>query len=125
MGFDQIGAVVEQRAEWNKMQRAMRNDLESVELRYAADPHKVNRAFSPFWRGSPSSELVPMHILQKYMGHKEISTTAMYYLAANDVHAERIRKAFSANKQPTPADSADAATVEDDEKPGSEYDEVA
>lgn len=42
------------------------------------------------------------------MGHAEITTTAKYYLVANDAHAARIREAFGATQKPHLADMADS-----------------
>lgn len=36
-----------------------------------------------------------MHVLKAYLGYAAIETTVRYYLAASDVHAERVRAAFA------------------------------
>ncbi len=59
------------------------------------------------------------------MGHADIKTTAMYYLAANDAHAERIRAAFGATQKPHLTDSTDSDGAQLDTKPASRYHEVA
>ena len=38
---------------------------------------------------------VPMHILQRLMGHADIATTARFYLGSSDGYAEQIRDALS------------------------------
>ena len=42
-----------------------------------------------------TADIVPMHVLKMYLGHADISTTARYYLAASNTHAERVRAAFA------------------------------
>ena len=43
--------------------------------------------------GTRTAEFVPMHVLQKWMGHKDISTTVRYYLGVPDRYAEIARQA--------------------------------
>ncbi len=41
------------------------------------------------------AEAVPMHVLQRLMGHADISTTARHYLGDLDTYRDRIRAALS------------------------------
>lgn len=50
--------------------------------------HDMRRTFS-----TRTADLVAMHVLQAYLGHADITTTARYYLGISDAHAERVRKA--------------------------------
>ena len=43
--------------------------------------------------GTHTAEIVPMHVLQKWMGHKDSSTTVRYYLGVPDRYAEIVRQA--------------------------------
>ncbi|MCP3903799.1 MAG: tyrosine-type recombinase/integrase [Planctomycetes bacterium] len=45
--------------------------------------------------GTWMSEAVPMHVLQRLMGHADISTTARFYLGTVDAYSDRIRNALS------------------------------
>ncbi len=50
--------------------------------------HDLRRTY-----GTRTAEFVPMHVLQKWMGHKDISTTVRYYLGVPDRYAEIVRQA--------------------------------
>ncbi len=50
--------------------------------------HDLRRTY-----GTRTAEFVPMHVLQKSMGHKDISTTVRYYLGVPDRYAEIVRQA--------------------------------
>ncbi len=56
--------------------------------------HDLRRTY-----GCRMAEVLPMHVLQRYMGHRDISTTAEFYLATQDHHAAKARAAFD---QPNP-----------------------
>lgn len=47
--------------------------------------------------GTWMAEAVPMHVLQRLMGHADITTTARHYLGDLDTYADRIRGALSIN----------------------------
>lgn len=49
--------------------------------------------------GTRMAEVVPMHVLQRWMGHQDIGTTARYYLGAEEEYAERARAALRTNGQ--------------------------
>lgn len=51
--------------------------------------HDLRRTY-----GSRMADVVPMHVLQKWMGHSDVSVTATYYLHQSDGHAEAARAAF-------------------------------
>ena len=53
--------------------------------------HDLRRSY-----GTRMADVVPMHVLMKWMGHSDISVTAKYYLDVSDQHAETARSAFSA-----------------------------
>ena len=53
--------------------------------------HDLRRSY-----GTRMADVVPMHVLMKWMGHSDISVTANYYLDVSDQHAETARSAFSA-----------------------------
>jgi len=48
--------------------------------------HDLRRTY-----GSRMADVVPMHVLQKWMGHSDISVTARFYLGQADRHAEAAR----------------------------------
>jgi len=48
-----------------------------------ASLHDYRKTFS-----TRTADIMPRHILQKYIGHANIETTARYDLAASDAHAE-------------------------------------
>ena len=54
--------------------------------------HDLRRTY-----GSRIADVVPMHVLQKWMGHSDISVTSRYYLSTVDHHAESARGAFAAD----------------------------
>ena len=53
--------------------------------------HDLRRSY-----GTRMADVVPMHVLMKWMGHSDISVTAKFYLDVSDQHAETARSAFSA-----------------------------
>ena len=74
-----------------------------------------------------TADLVPMHVLQQWSGHANISTTASFYLAVSDTHAQRVRAAF-ANANGKPDVNADVKPIlsaidhpQVDSKPPSRY----
>lgn len=44
--------------------------------------------------------VVPMHVLQKYMGRQDISTTAKFYLGVTNDVADRARSAVTLTARP-------------------------
>ena len=52
--------------------------------------HDLRRSY-----GTWMAEVVPMHVLQKYMGRQDISTTAKFYLGVTDDVADRARSAIA------------------------------
>ncbi len=54
--------------------------------------HDLRRSY-----GTRMADVVPMHVLMKWMGHSDISVTATYYLDVTDQHAETARGAFAAD----------------------------
>ena len=49
--------------------------------------------------GSRMADVVPMHVLQRWMGHSDVSVTAGYYLEIADHHAETARSSFGFESQ--------------------------
>jgi len=54
--------------------------------------HDLRRTF-----GTHAANRVPMHVLRSLMGHADISTTANFYLAVGDEHADSIRNMFDSH----------------------------
>ncbi len=54
--------------------------------------HDLRKTF-----GTWMAEAIPMHVLQRLMGHADISTTARFYLSVSDAYADQIHKALSLN----------------------------
>lgn len=52
--------------------------------------HDMRRTY-----GTWMADKVPMHVLQKYMGHQDIRTTAKYYLGVTSESADRARQAVT------------------------------
>jgi len=52
--------------------------------------HDMRRTY-----GTWMADKIPMHVLQKYMGHQDISTTSKYYLGVTSESADRARQAVS------------------------------
>ena len=51
--------------------------------------HDLRRTY-----GTRMADVVPMHVLQKWLGHSDISVTAKFYLGHSDGYAERARVAL-------------------------------
>ncbi len=51
--------------------------------------HDLRRTY-----GCRMADVLPMYVLQRYMGHRDISTTTEYYLTLQDHHADTARAAF-------------------------------
>jgi len=84
--------------------------------------HDARRTFC-----TRTADLVPMHVLQQWAGHANISTTASFYLVVSDAHAQRVRAAF-ANANGKPDVNADVIPIlsaidrpQVDSKPPSRY----
>ncbi len=45
--------------------------------------------------GTWAAKAIPMHVLQRLMGHADITTTAKFYLGATEGYADQIRDALS------------------------------
>ncbi|MCH8891549.1 MAG: site-specific integrase [Myxococcales bacterium] len=56
--------------------------------------HDLRRTY-----GTRLADVVPMHVLQKWMGHSDVSVTARFYLGQSEHHAALARGAF---EKPTP-----------------------
>ena len=52
--------------------------------------HDLRRTY-----GTRMADVVPMHVLQRWMGHSDVSVTARFYLGQSDQHAEQARDALS------------------------------
>lgn len=52
--------------------------------------HDLRRSY-----GTRLADAVPMHVLQKWMGHSDVSVTATYYLDVSEYHAEQARRSLS------------------------------
>lgn len=70
------------------IQRHVAETLE-VEDWVTGTVHDLRRSY-----GTRMADVVPMHVLMKWMGHSDISVTAKYYLDVSDQHAETARSAF-------------------------------
>lgn len=55
--------------------------------------HDLRRTY-----GTRLADVVPMHVLQKWMGHSDASVTARFYLGQSDHHAALARDAFDAQR---------------------------
>ena len=51
--------------------------------------HDLRRSYA-----TRMADAVPLHVLQAWLGHSDVSVTAMYYLSVDDRHAEIARAAF-------------------------------
>ena len=51
--------------------------------------HDLRRTY-----GTRRADVVPMHVLQKWMGHSDASVTARFYLGQSEHHAALARSAF-------------------------------
>lgn len=52
--------------------------------------HDLRRSY-----GTRLADTVPMHVLQRWMGHSDISVTSRYYLSISDHHADVARATFT------------------------------
>ena len=73
----------------------MRKHFREIQQRAALRPlgclHDLRKSY-----GTRLASAIPMHVLQEYMGHKDIGTTSRYYLKTTDSDAEKVRQALRA-----------------------------
>jgi integrase len=55
--------------------------------------HDLRRTY-----GTRLADIVPMHVLQRWMGHSDIAVTSSYYLDVSSHHGEQARRAFEAHR---------------------------